>query len=96
MGLPLVLCIDDRPEQLGLRRAALEFSGFRVETATNGSAAIKILQGTLVDAVLLEYKDEGLDAEALAYRINRRFPNVPIVLLSAYFAMPERILWLRG
>lgn len=94
MGLPLVLCIDDRPEQLELRRAALELSGFRIETATNGCAAVKILQDTLVDAVLLEYKEEGIDAEALAYQINQRFPNLPIILLSAYFEMPERILWL--
>ena len=35
-----------------------------------------------------------MDAEALAYHINQRFPNVPIILLSAYFEMPERILWL--
>jgi CheY-like chemotaxis protein len=94
MGLPVVMCIDDRPEQLGLRRAALEFSGFRVETATNGYAAIKMLEEASVDAVLLEYEEEGMDAEALAYQINRRFPNLPIILLSAHFEMPERILWL--
>jgi len=91
---PLVLCIDDRPEQLELRRGALEFSGFCVETATNGCAAIKILEETLVGAVLLEYKEEGMDAEALAYQINQKFPDLPIILLSAYSEMPERILWL--
>jgi len=91
---PIVLCIDDRLELLELRKAALESSGFHVETATSGYAAIKILQETLVDAVLLEYKQQGIDAEAIAHQIHRRFPNVPIILLSAYFEMPERILWL--
>ncbi|HZW92977.1 MAG TPA: response regulator [Candidatus Eremiobacteraceae bacterium] len=94
MSPPLVLCIDDRLQQLEIRKAALESRGFRVEAATNGCSAIKILQDTLVDAVLLEYKEEGMDAEALAYQINQRFPDVPIILLSAYFDMPERILWL--
>jgi CheY-like chemotaxis protein len=94
MGSPILLCIDDRPEQLELRKAALESSGFCVETATNGYAAIKMLEEASVDAVLLEYKEEGMDAEALAYQINQRFPNLPIILLSAYFEMPERILWL--
>src|ERR1035441_2926451 len=94
MGFPVVLCIDDRHEQLELRKAALEFSGFSVETATNGYAAIKMLEETLVGAVLLEYKEEGMDAEALAYQINKRFPNLPIILLSAYTETPERILWL--
>jgi len=94
MGSLILLCIDHRPEQLELRKAALESSGFCVETATNGYAAIKMLEETSVDAVLLEYKEEGMDAEALAYQINQRFPNLPIILLSAYFEMPERILWL--
>lgn len=45
-------------------------------------------------AALLEYKAEGIDAEAVAFQIKQRFPNLPIILLSAYFEMPERILWL--
>ena len=35
-----------------------------------------------------------MDTEAVAYQIKQRFPHVPIILLSAYFQMPERILWL--
>ena len=45
-------------------------------------------------AVLLEYKLEGMDVEAVACHIKQRFPNLPIILLSAYCEMPERILWL--
>ncbi len=90
----VVLCIDDRAEMLELRKGALESSGFHVKTVTSGYAAIKMLEETSVDAVLLEYKQQGIDAEALAHQIHRRFPNVPIILLSAYFEMPERILWL--
>jgi two-component SAPR family response regulator len=35
-----------------------------------------------------------MDAEAVAYQIKQRFPKLPIILLSAYSEMPERILWL--
>jgi CheY-like chemotaxis protein len=45
-------------------------------------------------AVLLEYKLDGIDAEAVARHIKQRFPNLPIILLSAYSEVPERILWL--
>ena len=45
-------------------------------------------------AVLLEYQLEGMDAEAVAYQIKQRFPKLPIILLSTYSEMPERILWL--
>lgn len=91
---PTVLCIDDHPELLKVRKAILEYRAFHVETVTSGFAAIKMLEEKSVDAVLLEYKQQGIDAEAAAYQIHQRFPNVPIILLSAYFEMPERILWL--
>ena len=88
-----VSCIDDHPLLLEHRRSTLEILGYRVRIATNGHAAIKILEETSADAVLLEYRLEGIDAEAVAYQIKQRFPRLPIILLSAYFDMPERILW---
>jgi len=94
MDSPTVLCIDDRPQLLELRKSALESHGFCIETVLSGYAAMKVLEETWVDVVLLEYKQEGMDTEALAYHINQRFPSLPIILLSAYSEMPERILWL--
>ena len=90
----IVLCIDDRPQVLELRKAVLASHDFSVETALSGYAALKILEGMSVNAVLLEYKQEGMDAEAIAYQIKQQFPDLPIILLSAYTDMPERILWL--
>jgi DNA-binding NtrC family response regulator len=55
---------------------------------------MKVLEEESVVAVLVEYKQEGMDAEALAFLIKQRFPNLPIILLSAYSEMPEQILWL--
>jgi CheY-like chemotaxis protein len=94
MDSPTVLCIDDRPQLLELRKSALESHGFCIETVSSGYAAMKMLEETWVDAVLLDYKREGMDTEALAYHINQRFPILPIILLSAYVEMPETILWL--
>ena len=94
MDAPTLLCIDDRPQLLELRKAALESQGYCVKIASSGCTAMKMLEDTSVAAVLLEYKLEGMDAEAVAYQIKQRFPNLPIILLSAYAEMPERILWL--
>jgi len=55
---------------------------------------MKMLQDAPVAAVLLEYKTEGIDAEAVACHVKRRFPSIPIILLSAYARTPQRILWL--
>ena len=94
MNSPTVLCIDDRLQVLELRKAALTSHGFSVRTASTGYAALRMLEQTLVAAVLLEYKPEGMDAEAVAFQIKQWFPKVPIILLSAFSEMPERILWL--
>jgi two-component system response regulator HydG len=94
MESPSLLCIDDSLHLLRLRKATLEANGYQVKTASSGYTAMKLLNESSIAAVLLDYKLEGMDAEALAYQIKQRFPKLPIILLSAYSEMPERILWL--
>jgi CheY-like chemotaxis protein len=92
VGSPILLFIDDRPQMFGLRKATLEPYGYCVKFASSSYTAIKTLEETSVTVVLLEYKQEGMDVEAIACLIRQRFPNLPIILLSAYSEMPERIL----
>ncbi len=94
MSPPVLLCIDDRPESLQLRKSTFERLGCCVVVATTVPGAIAVLERTAVAAVLMEYKSEGMDAEAVAFHIKRRFPTQPIILLSAYSDLPERVLWL--
>jgi CheY-like chemotaxis protein len=94
MDSPTVLYINDLPQALVLRKAILESHGYRVKIASSDYPALKMLEETPVVAVLLEYKREGMDAEAIACHIKQRFPDLPIILLSAYAEIPERILWL--
>src|ERR1700691_2183218 len=94
MASPTLLCIDDLPQALELRKTTLESHGYCVKIASSSYAAMQLLEEASESAVLLEYKLEGMDAEAVACHIKRRFPNLPIILLSAYSEVPERVLWL--
>ena len=94
MNSPLVLYVSDLPELLKLRKATLESHGCRVVTANTCYAALKLVEDGRFDAVLLDYKLEGMDAEAVAVKIKQRSRDLPIILLSAFDAMPESILWL--
>jgi CheY-like chemotaxis protein len=94
MCSPTLLYIDDLPQMLELRKTTLESLGYNVTTASSSHTAITTLEETRVSAVLLEYKQEGIDAEAVAVHIKQRFPNLPIILLSAYSEVPGRVLWL--
>ena len=93
MDSPTLLCID-LPQVLELRKETLESHGYSVKIASSRHVAMKMLEESSVAVVLLDYKQEGVDAEAIACHIKQRFPNLPIILLSAYSEMPERILWL--
>jgi len=94
MNAPTVLCIDDDPHVLELRKATLESHGYCVKIASSGYTAMKMLEEESVAAVLLDYKLEGMDAEAVAYYVKHRFPNLPIILVSGYSELPAPILWL--
>ncbi len=94
MPRPVLLFVDDRPELLQLRKTTFERLGCSVLTATTALSAIAMLQRTRIAAVLLEYKHEGMDAEAVACHIKQRFPAQPVILLSAYSDTPERVLWM--
>jgi CheY-like chemotaxis protein len=94
MRAPILLCVDDSPQLLEVRKANLEPLGLSVVTATTVSATIAVLENMAIDAVLMEYKSEGMDSEAVAFHIRRRFPQQPIILLSAYSDIPDRVLWL--
>jgi DNA-binding NtrC family response regulator len=94
MDSPAVLCIDDRLQVLEPRKVTLESHGYCVHIASSGHTAMKMLSETSMAAVLLEYRLEGMDSEAVASDIKQWLPHLPIILLSAYCDMPERILWL--
>ncbi len=94
MASQVLLCIEDRPQLLEVRKARLERLGYSVATASSAHEAIAALETTHVAAVLVQYKSEGMDAQAVAYLIKQRYPNQPVILLSAYSDMPQAILWL--
>jgi hypothetical protein len=60
MTPPALLCVDDRPELLQLRKAYLEGLGYSAVTATTASAALSVLENMDVAAVLMDYKSEGM------------------------------------
>ena len=88
-----ILCINDNRFGLGIRKLLLEARGFKVLTAPSGRVGLATLDRFSVDVVLLDYRMEGMDGEAVATQIRRKHPNLPIVLLSGSPSeIPERLL----
>ncbi len=92
MCSPVLLCVDYSQQLLQVRKTNLEKMGFTVVTATSVTAALVLLEEMPIDAVVIEYSWEGMDSGAVAFHLKRRHPRLPIILLSAYSDVPQRIL----
>jgi CheY-like chemotaxis protein len=91
--MPKLLCIDDYQAGLEIRKTMLHSHGCDVLTATSGVAGLKLLEEQAVDAVILDYRMEGMDGEAVARAIRSKNPRLPIVLLTGCpHDIPERLL----
>jgi len=85
----VVLCIDDQLPALELRKTELESFGFSVAIAHSVLEGMRLLDELPVVAVVLEYKFEGIDTQAVAFHIRHKRPKLPIVVVSAYLDVGE-------
>ena len=78
----VILCIDDDPSILRYETALLERSGCSVLTASSGREALHLVETHHCDAVLLDYQMPGMYGHDVASEIQRRKPELVIILLS--------------
>ena len=91
MSLTL-LCIDDEPVVLTVRKMLLESVGHRVLLAESGPQGLKILQSENIQTVIVDYKMPEMIGSEVAARIRAIRPELPIIMLSAYVDLtPEQL-----
>src|SRR5688572_20162444 len=82
--LPRVLVVDDSPTQALEVRQRLVRSGFSVQMASDGLAALAAIGQSRPDVVLSDLKMPQLDGLELVSRIRRDYPGLPVVLMTAH------------
>jgi CheY-like chemotaxis protein len=87
----LVLCVDDEPVGLQVRKILLERAGYRVLTALDGSEGLEIFASEPVEAVVLDYSMPGMHGGEVAARMRQTKPGIPILLLSAYIGLSAEV-----
>jgi two-component system response regulator CpxR len=88
-----VLCVDDDPDTLKVRKLLLESRGYSVLTATSGEEALNLISpAASVDLVLLDYVMPGMNGDELAEKVREKFPALPVVAVSGVEKLPERLL----
>ncbi len=79
----LILIVDDDPDYLFQMKHHVESFGFNVITAESVAEAEKAMV-TKPDLAILDLMMETQDAGfVLAYKIKRKYPEVPVIIASA-------------
>ncbi|HEU5450761.1 MAG TPA: response regulator [Terriglobales bacterium] len=87
-----VLCVDDERAGLEVRKMLLEHHGYSVLIAESGAEGLALFQAHPVDGVVLDYLMPGMTGDEVAAQMKTLKPRVPIVMLSAYYQLPEQAL----
>ena len=87
----VILCVDDEPVGLEVRRMLLERAGYRVFTALDGAAGLEIFAREQIQAVVLDFAMPGMNGGEVASTMRSVKPDVPILMLSAYTSLPPEI-----
>ncbi|MGD1702560.1 diguanylate cyclase domain-containing protein [Dapis sp. BLCC M229] len=80
-----ILLVDDQPQNLNVLSDLLEEQGYEVRQALNGSIALKAVELTLPDVILLDIHMPELDGYAVCQRLktNPQTQDVTIIFVSA-------------
>jgi two-component system response regulator FlrC len=86
-----LLVVDDDIQMLSALEAALRRKGFAVETASNGTEAVRRLETAPVSALITDLRMPGMDGLELLQYARRTQPSLPVILLSAFGTVPDAV-----
>lgn len=86
---PLVLCVEDEPTYLTLRKKVLEHDGYDVIGVTSSEEALQTLREAPVCAIIADHMLQGTTGTELAKKMKKIKPDVPVILFSG--TTPKRL-----
>ncbi len=91
-----VLVVDDEPKLCDLLASALSQNGVTVFTAGNGLHALKVLEAEDIDLVISDWRMPGMDGPQLLAEIKSRFPQLPVIVMTAYSTVKNAVQSMRN
>jgi two-component system, OmpR family, response regulator MprA len=88
---PSVLVVDDDRAVRDSLRRALKLHGFEVAVAVDGMEAIRQVVSEAPDVIVLDVMMPGVDGFGVVRRLRQDGFDVPILLLTARDAVPDRV-----
>lgn len=88
--------MDDEPNIRRILAAAFEKAGWATATAEDAHVALAHLAEGTYDAVLTDVTMPGMRGDELLLQIRQRWPDVPVVVMTAYGTIPQAIQAIRA
>jgi DNA-binding response OmpR family regulator len=91
-----VVVVDDEPRMVELIAAYLEGQGVTTAACFDGPSGLAASRGLDVDAVVLDLMLPGLSGIEVCKQLRREGNDVPVLMLTARGAVPERVAGLEA
>ena len=79
-----ILIVDDDPLQAETLSRVLELEGYGTRVADSGAAALRTLEEGPCDLVLTDLKMPGMDGLELYRKVQERFTDMPVMIVTAH------------
>ena len=89
-----MLIVDDEDSILELLSMSLEFQGFSVHVAKNGTDAVHLARETKPDVVLLDVMLPGMDGFGVLQRLRGNGITAPVLFLTARTSLQDKVFGL--
>ena len=81
---PVVLLVDDSPDERDMYTQQLVATGYSVQVADNGEDALERVAAQVPDVVVMDLAMPVLDGWEATRRLKETHPSVPVIVLSGH------------
>jgi two-component system, OmpR family, response regulator MprA len=86
-----ILVVDDEPEVASFVHRGLVYAGYTVDLALDGESALALARERNPDLVVLDVMLPDLDGLEVCRRLRAGSPELPVLMLTAKDAVPDRV-----
>ena len=87
---PHILLVDDDASLLKLLSMRLSASGYQISCAESAEEALEVLSEK-IDLLVTDLRMEGMDGMALFKQVQRLYPQLPVIIITAHGSIPEAV-----
>ncbi|MBW1800301.1 MAG: response regulator [Deltaproteobacteria bacterium] len=90
-----VLLVDDEKDFVEALAERLQLRGINAQTATDGASALRLIDTSPPQVVVLDVMMPGLGGADVLQRIKATHPQIPVILLSGHGSIHEESLQIK-